>query len=120
MLEVCNSHTYKLDVPPGIHPVFHASLLKRDTNDPLPSQTTTHNEPGPTLVEGQAEYNVEEVLRHRRRGRGWQLLVKWEGWAKPTWEPLTALHDTIALAYYETTHDVQWAHVEDSYDPERR
>ena len=45
--------------------------------------------PGPILLEGYPEYNVEEVLAARKRGRGVQYLVKWEdyGHEENTWEP---------------------------------
>ena len=35
------------------------------------------------------------------RGKTRQLLVKWTGYAKPTWEPLSALQDTTALDIFE-------------------
>ena len=37
VLEVISSHSYRLDTPPGIHDVFHASLLKRAAADPFPN-----------------------------------------------------------------------------------
>jgi hypothetical protein len=46
------------------------------------------------------EYRVQEILAHRRRGRGWQVLVRWVGWPEPTWEPLSDLQDTAAFEAY--------------------
>jgi hypothetical protein len=44
-------------------------------------------------------------LKERRkwRGRGWvrELLVKWEGYTRPTWEPANALEETEALDLYK-------------------
>lgn len=99
----------RLDTPPGIHPVFHVSLIRRAREDPLPSQILQHpelpairpEEATNELVAG--EYRVEKVTAHRRRGRGWQLLVHWIGWAAPTWEPLAHLLETNALGTYEET-----------------
>jgi len=44
-------------------------------------------------MEGHPEYEVEEILAHRRRGRGHQYLVKWKGYGmeENTWEPLSNL-----------------------------
>jgi len=37
VLQQINSHSYKLDVPGRIHPVFHVDLLRPAPEDPLPS-----------------------------------------------------------------------------------
>ena len=41
-----------------------------------------------------------------RRGRGSfrQALVKWTGWAEPTWEPVEYVADTEALKIFEDTY----------------
>jgi hypothetical protein len=36
--EVVGSHSYRLDILPGIHNVFHTRLLKPATTNPLPGQ----------------------------------------------------------------------------------
>ena len=36
--EVIGSHSYRLDIPPGIHDVFHTRLLKPVKSNPLPGQ----------------------------------------------------------------------------------
>jgi hypothetical protein len=36
--------------------------------------------PEPIEVDGHPEYEVEEILDRRRRGRGFQYLVKWKGY----------------------------------------
>jgi hypothetical protein len=45
-------------------------------------------------------YKVEKILAHKTTDTQ-QLLfqVKWQGWAKPTWEPEENLHPQIAKAY---------------------
>jgi hypothetical protein len=47
------------------------------------------------------EYEIKRILdeKHTRQGRGVsrKLLVKWKGYARPTWEPCSALEETSAL-----------------------
>ena len=71
-----------------IHPVFHVSLLTPHARSELPDR----HPPEPALleVEGEEEYEVEEVLDSRRYGR-WkklQYLVHWKGWGPEhnSWE----------------------------------
>ena len=53
----------KLELPPGmkVHPIFNVALLKRYHGQRLL--------PNPILVDGDAEYKVERILKHRRRPR---------------------------------------------------
>ena len=46
VLACISTHAVQLDTPPGIHPVFYVSLVKKAAEDPLPSQLTIDNEPG--------------------------------------------------------------------------
>ena len=89
VLACIGTHAVQLDTPPGIHPVFHVSLVKKAAEDPLPSQLTIDNElgmifdtpedPSSVAINSDGEYTIERILRHRRQGRGWRLLVKWLG-----------------------------------------
>ena len=114
VLASVGSHAVRLDTPPGVHPVFHVSLVKHARNDPLPSQVIDDTEPPPISPQhaddnhGEGEYTVEKILAHRKRGRGYQLLVRWTGYAEPTWEPLIQLDSTEALDAYEATVAVPW------------
>jgi hypothetical protein len=58
-----------------IHPVFHVSLLDPVRQDPLPGQTIPT--PEPVIVEGESEYEVEEVLDSRIFRHQLQYLIKW-------------------------------------------
>jgi len=108
VIKVISSHAYKLDTPPGIHPVFHVSLLKPANSDPFPSQTDDDIQPPSIQVDNQAEYEVEEILcaRSKKWGRGQkrQVFVKWIGYRNPTWEPLGPFLDTVALDKFEAKY----------------
>jgi hypothetical protein len=58
-------YAYQLELPPAmdIHPIFHVLLLEPVRNDPLPHQVT--HAPGPIIVDGEPQYEVEEVLDSR-------------------------------------------------------
>ena len=89
-----NRTAYKLDLPPHmkVHPVFHISqlkLYKRPTD-----AARTYEKPGPVIVgEGTEEYEVDEVINHRKRKRGKETkieyLIVWKGYPvhESTWEP---------------------------------
>jgi hypothetical protein len=86
--------SFCLKLPPQwkIHNVFHASLLT-----PY-NETTSHGpnfqEPPPDLIDGQPEWEVEQVLGARRRRNQLQYLVRWKGFseAHDSWEPLSHIN----------------------------
>jgi hypothetical protein len=74
--EVLGPVTYQLKLPTiwKIHNVFHAVLLKPYI------ETEVHGEnfsrPIPDILDGEEVYNVETILKHRRRGQSYQYLIK--------------------------------------------
>ena len=54
------------------------------------------------------EYEIESIIRARAtpRGRGKyrEALVKWAGWAEPTWEPVENVKETAALEKFKSTY----------------
>jgi hypothetical protein len=110
--EVISSHSYRLDVPTGIHPVFHVDLLRRAAIDPFPSQQRDDAQPPAVLIDNNDEWAVEEILqtRTRRRGRGVtrEVYVKWNGYAEPTWEPVENLDETEAWGDFLARYGSPW------------
>jgi len=74
---------YRINLPEtwGIHDVFHASLLTpyKETDE----HGANFLEPPPELIEGEEEWEVEQILgkRHYGRGKKLQYLVRWKGYS---------------------------------------
>jgi hypothetical protein len=90
-------------IPSGIHPVFHPDLLRLASRDPLPGQEADDSQPEPVLFEGHEEFTVEKILcaRTKPRGKGREVLVKWQGYHETNWEPLENMEDVKALDDFE-------------------
>lgn len=83
---VISPYAYELDLPPTmkIHPVFHVSKLEPCANDPLPGHVPPPAPP--VMVDGDEEWEVDDLLDSRLRYSRPQYLVKWKGYDAPTWE----------------------------------
>jgi hypothetical protein len=62
-----------------IHNVFHAALLRPYIENEV--YGNNYPRPLPKLLEGKEVYEVETILRHRKRGRRYQYYVKWKGYS---------------------------------------
>ena len=51
------------------------------------------------LADGREEHVIERIMDERRRGRGWQYLVRWKGYGPgdDEWLPRRGVEETIAL-----------------------
>jgi len=98
--------TYTLDIRTNAFPVYHASELKpHHVNDPLLFPNRQPLQPGSILTtDSLEEYTVDEITDSRRRGRGWQFLVRWLGYEHQhdQWLPASELvmgTDTVTYIY---------------------
>ena len=106
--DVLGPLTYQLQLPETwrIHNVFHASLLRWYRENDIYGENY-ERPPAELDHEGQEVYNVETILRHRKRGRGYQYFVKWEGYpiTEASWEPEGSFsNDGDILNLYKTRH----------------
>jgi hypothetical protein len=87
--QVLSPVTYRLSLPPGwkIHDVFHSSLLSpfRETDTHGPAYPT----PIPDIIEGEEEFEVEGILKHKVKQGKAHFLIRWKNCAdsEDSWEP---------------------------------
>ncbi|PIL29421.1 hypothetical protein GSI_09473 [Ganoderma sinense ZZ0214-1] len=101
------AYELKLSKDLALHPVFHVSLLLPHKESQLPGRHPP--EPASIEVEGEEEYEVEEVLESRRYGR-WkklQYLMHWMGWGPEhdSWEDAADLANAPKVVQkFHSTH----------------
>ena len=109
VLQKINPKVYRLrmsDRYPGL-PVFNIEHLKAyHASDPDWGERTSMKESG-RLKAPSEEYSVEAVVGHRRKRRGMEWLVRWEGYGPQfdTWEPTSYLKNApVVLNEYKQIH----------------
>ena len=87
--------TYQLKIPKSwqIHNIFHATLLRPYIENKI--YRNNYLWPPAELLEGEEVYEVETILKHQKRGRGYQYYIKWKGYpvTEATWENKLAFSD---------------------------
>ena len=79
--KVLSSLSYQLEILKSwkIHLVFHASLLTPYKENDIHSPN--YPQPPPDLINGEEEYKVERILKHRGHPKHHQYLIRWKGYA---------------------------------------
>ena len=104
-MECIGTQSYRLELPSHwrIHPVFHVSLIKPWKEGMYMQVPNSDDEITLEETNDQPIYEVETILRWRKRKKGNKLirefLVVWTGYPleEATWEPETNFPDKTAL-----------------------
>ena len=107
--EVVGHTNFRLELPSHwkIHDVFHAKLLY------LYKETEEHGEnftkPPPDLIDGEPEWEVEQILDMRTRRSGKQYLIHWKGYsnAHDSWEPWENINAPLLMVEFEKRKGAQ-------------
>jgi hypothetical protein len=74
----------------------------------MPSHSPNFTRPPPDLIDGEEEYEVEQICAHQRWGRNktLQYLIKWKGYPESdnTWENTDQIHAPTLIKLYHQTN----------------
>ena len=107
--EVLGLVTYQLKLPESwrIHKVFHATLLRPYKENEVYGEN--YLQLPPDIADGQEVYEVELILKHRKRGRDYEYLVKWAGYpiTEASWEPKSSFTGAAEILQdYQERHQL--------------
>ena len=109
IIEEISPVVYKLKLPETwhVHNVFHASLLMLQVV--TPEYRIPADPPLPELIDGESEFEIENILQHKFVGRKKEIcyLVQWHRYsrAESTWEPEEHLRNAPeVLEAYKSLH----------------
>jgi len=107
--------TYRLKLPYRMkqpHPVFNVVKLTLAPDD-LITGRKMENYPLPIVINGEAEWEVEEILDSRWHQRRFQYLIKWKGYSHEhnSWESTSEVFAPELTAEFHRKHPRALRHV---------
>jgi len=106
---------YRLKLPhwmKQLHPVINVVKLTPAPDDPIPGQKLMDHPP-PIIIDGEAEWEVEEILDSRWHRRRFQYLVKWKGYGREhnSWESTSKVFAPELTAEFHRKHSGAPRHI---------
>jgi len=106
---------YRLKLPHGLrqlHLVFNVVKLSAAPDNPIPGRKPQASPP-PIVVNGEPEWEVEEVLDSRWHRRRFQFLIKWKGFSREhnSWEAASDVKAPDLVAKYYRRHPAAPRHI---------
>jgi hypothetical protein len=107
VLDQLGKYTYRIELPKTwkIHPVFDRWYLTPYIETPEYGENFIP--PPPDTIDGQQEYEVTQILRHKGKDKTRRYLVRWKGFTPndDTWEPEENLNNSEELLQeYKVRH----------------
>jgi len=95
-----------------LHPVFNVVKLSAAPEDPILGRRPQTPLP-PIVVDGEEEWEVEEILDSRWHRKRFQFLVKWKGFSREhnSWEAASDVKAPDLVAEYYRKHPVAPRHI---------
>jgi transposase InsO family protein len=108
VLKAVGTHAYRLKLPRAmdkLHPVFPVIKLTLAMPDPIAGRRPKPPPP-PVIIDGEEEWEVEEILDSRMFRNCLQYLVKWKGYGREeaSWEPRTNVHAPQLVTKFHQEH----------------
>jgi len=106
---------YRLKLPHGLrqlHPVFNVVKLSAAPDNPIPGRKP-QAPPPPIVVDGEPEWEMEEVLDSRWHRRRFQFLIKWKEFSREhnSWEAASDIKAPDLVAEYYRKHPAAPRHI---------
>ena len=106
---------YRLKLPRGmrqLHPVFNVVKLSTTLEDLILGRRP-QTLPPPIVVDGEEEWEVEEILDSRWHRKRFQFLVKWKGFSREhnSWEVASDVKAPDLVAEYYRKHPAAPRHI---------